>query len=142
LRSVTLDTTHTLEPSSTGPTQRTFGRQPTGRFHTVTFVRDRNNWVHPRSDNASTNTFGGRTVSAVRDEQGNSVTFALTNQPVMGGGLVHVVNAVSPGTACCTQKLCKKVAAGNSNAATAAWRCSGVVLHGACVGACCHKGPM
>jgi hypothetical protein len=31
----------------------------------------------------------------VRDEQGNDVTFALKNIAVNGGGLVHVVNAVS-----------------------------------------------
>jgi hypothetical protein len=63
----------------------------------VNFVRSSNNWMHPRSENASTNTLGGRTVSAVRDEQGNSVTFASRDNHVMGGGLVHVVNAVSPG---------------------------------------------
>jgi hypothetical protein len=37
-------------------------------------------------------------VTGIRDEQGNTVTFASRNTAVLGGGIVHTVNAVSAGT--------------------------------------------
>jgi hypothetical protein len=46
--------------------------------------------------NVSTSTFWRyNDVYAVRDEQGNEVSFAFTNQPLLGGGVAHLVNAVS-----------------------------------------------
>jgi hypothetical protein len=95
---VTLDTSHTLELVPTTTAASTFGRPPTpppsGSFHTVTFLRRSNNWVHPRGE-ASPSTFVRLDVVAVHDEQGNDVRFASRNNAVQGGGVAHVVNAVS-----------------------------------------------
>jgi hypothetical protein len=99
-RAVTFDTTHVLEPvPSTTPTSapRTIGRPPTtpsGNFHTVTFLSRSNSWMHPRGEE-SANTFGHLDAAAVRDEQGNDVTFASRNNEVSGGGVAHIMNAVS-----------------------------------------------
>jgi hypothetical protein len=98
-RTVTLDTSHILEPVPSTTAARTFGRPPTkpssGSFHKVTFLRRSNNWMHPRGEEASPNTFGRLSVEAVRDEQGNDVTFASRNNSVLGGGVAHIMNAVS-----------------------------------------------
>jgi hypothetical protein len=55
--------------------------------------------VFPKGDDVSTSSFGRRfsEFNIVQDEQGNNVTFVSKNHPVLGGGLVHVVNAVSAG---------------------------------------------
>jgi hypothetical protein len=72
------DSTHVREPGR--PATPWYRPPPT--FHKVTFLRDPDNW---QSDE----------VIAVGDEQGNDVTFDRTNITVYGGGLLHVVNAVS-----------------------------------------------
>jgi hypothetical protein len=37
----------------------------------------------------------GCQVTGIRDEQNNTVTFASTNTNVLGGGVIHTLNAVS-----------------------------------------------
>jgi hypothetical protein len=105
--STNFDTAHIQEPVPSTTATHTFGHHPvpaSGSFHKVAFTRSSSssgggNGVFPKGDNAGTNTFGWRfsEVNIVRDEQGNNVTFASKNHPVLGGGLVHVVTAVSAG---------------------------------------------
>jgi transcriptional regulator of nitric oxide reductase len=79
-KTTTFDSTLVLEPTRVAA----WGYKPPPSFHKVTFVRDSSIMLPDE-------------VIAVRDEQGNDVTFVLElkNKAVLGGGLVHVVNAVS-----------------------------------------------
>lgn len=65
-------------------------------FHKITFLHRRTYRRAAPQGDVSASTFRQAEAYAVQDEQGNNVTFASKNNAVLGGGLVHVVNAVRP----------------------------------------------
>lgn len=67
----------------------------TGPFHKIHFLCSGAARVAAVTPDADAQTFKRCEVTSVRDEQNNAVTFASKNTAVLGGGVIHTINAVS-----------------------------------------------
>lgn len=88
--SLIVDTKHLQDPGFDVPSL----------YHQLTFVNSKSRKPPKKlkgsvANSVTTSTFGHKAIDSIRDEQGKSATFVLANNKVSGGGIIHIINAVS-----------------------------------------------